>query len=151
MVIPFGPGDDGRLVRRLIAVSAPVAPDDGRGERRHLKDDDNGEVGHRLTVELVPSTCWYINLRSNASKAVWGRLRRRVAAEAGQRCEICGGRGRRWPVECHDVWHYDDSTKVQRLEGWWRCFPLPRGEARRFRLRSGSFDAVVKHLADATD
>jgi hypothetical protein len=73
-------------------------------------------VQTRLTVELVPSTCWYTNVRSNVSKAVWDRLRRRVAAEAGKRCEICGGRGRRWPVECHEVWHYDDATKVQRLE-----------------------------------
>jgi 5-methylcytosine-specific restriction endonuclease McrA len=70
----------------------------------------------RLTVELVPSTRWYTNVRSNVPKAVWDRLRRQVAAEAGQRCKICGGRGRRWPVECHEVWHYDDATKVQRLE-----------------------------------
>jgi hypothetical protein len=39
-------------------------------------------VPTRLTVELVPSTCWYTNVRSNVSKAVWDRLRRRVAAEA---------------------------------------------------------------------
>lgn len=78
--------------------------------------DDNGGVETRLTVELVPSTCWYKNVRSQVSKAVWDRLRRQVAAEAGQRCEICGGRGRRWPVECHEVWHYDDTAKVQRLD-----------------------------------
>lgn len=47
---------------------------------------------------------------------MWDRLRRQVAAEAGGRCEICGGRGRRWPVECHEVWHYDDDRHVQRLE-----------------------------------
>jgi hypothetical protein len=47
---------------------------------------------------------------------VWDRLRHQVTAEAGNRCEICGGRGRRWPVECHEVWHYDDTTKIQRLE-----------------------------------
>jgi hypothetical protein len=38
--------------------------------------DDDG-VESRLTVELVPSTCWYTNARSNVSKSVWGRLRRR--------------------------------------------------------------------------
>jgi len=59
----------------------------------------------RLTVELVPSTCWYTNVRSNVSKAVWDRLRRRVATDAGKSCEICGGRGGRWPVECHEVKH----------------------------------------------
>jgi hypothetical protein len=60
-------------------------------------------VETRLTVELVPSTCRYTNVRSHVPKAVWDRLRRQVAAEAGDRCEICGGQGRRWPVECHEV------------------------------------------------
>src|SRR5207302_1396445 len=70
----------------------------------------------RLTVELVPSSCWYTNVRSHVPKTVWDRLRRQVAAEAGNRCEICGGRGRRWPVECHEVWEYDDDEKIQRLQ-----------------------------------
>jgi len=73
-------------------------------------------VETRLTVELVPSTCWYTNVRSNVSKAVWDRLRGEVAADAGNRCEVCGGRGRRWPVECHEMWDYDDDRKIQRLE-----------------------------------
>jgi hypothetical protein len=41
-----------------------------------------GGVATRLTVELVPSTCWYTNVRSNVSKAVWDRLRRQGFAEA---------------------------------------------------------------------
>ena len=56
----------------------------------------------------------YTNVRSHLPKGVWDRLRRQVAAQAG--CEICGGRGRRWAVECHEVWHYDDAAKVQRRE-----------------------------------
>jgi hypothetical protein len=87
----------------------------GVGNPRTVVGDD-ARVQTRLTVELVPSTCWYTNVRSNVSKAVCDRLRRRVAAQTGNRCEICGGRGRRWPVECHEVWHYDDEVKVQRLE-----------------------------------
>ena len=70
----------------------------------------------RLTVELVPSTCWFTNVRSHVSRAVWDRLRRQVAEAAGGRCEVCGGRGRRWPVECHEVFSYDDDERVQRLE-----------------------------------
>jgi hypothetical protein len=57
-----------------------------------------------------------LNVRSNVPKAVWDRLRRQVAADVGQRCEICGGRGWRWPVECHERWDYDDDRKIQRLE-----------------------------------
>lgn len=76
-----------------------------------------------LTVELVPSTCWYTNMRSNVSQAEWDRLRRAVYRRAKNRCEICGGRGKTHPVECHEVWHYDDATRVQRLEGFTALCP----------------------------
>ena len=107
----------------------------------------NGGVVTRLTVELVPSTCWYTNVRSNVSKAVWDGLRRRVAAEAGHRCEICGGRGRRWPVECHERWHYDDAAMVQRLERLVALCPDCH-EVKHAGLASkrGRLDAVIRHL-----
>jgi hypothetical protein len=102
----------------------------------------------RLTVELVPSTCWYTNVRSNVAKAVWDRLRRQVAADAGQRCEVCGGRGRRWPVECHEVWHYDDDTNVQRLERLVALCPACH-EVKHAGLASkrGRLEAVIQRLA----
>jgi hypothetical protein len=104
-------------------------------------------VKTRLTVELVPSSCWYTNVRSNVPKAVWDRLRRRVAAEANQRCEICGGRGRRWPVECHEVWHYDDATRVQRLERLVALCPACH-QVKHAGLASkrGRLEAVIEHL-----
>ena len=69
----------------------------------------------RLTIELVPRTSWYSNVRSNVSEAEWDRLRRPVYHRAGSRCEICGGRGQKHPVECHEVWLYDDAAGIQRL------------------------------------
>lgn len=84
-------------------------------------DDNNGGVPlsprTRLTVELVPSTSWFTNLRSELSKDDWDRLRSTVYERAGNRCEICGGRGLRHPVECHEIWFYDDQNRVQRLDG----------------------------------
>jgi hypothetical protein len=71
----------------------------------------------RLTVELVPSTCWFSNLRSELSKDEWDRLRRATYERAGQRCEVCGQKGSAHPVECHEVWEYDDKQHVQRLAG----------------------------------
>lgn len=69
-----------------------------------------------LTVELVPRTSWFTNVRSHVPAAEWERLKRIVSGRAGRRCEICGGRGPRWPVECHEVFSYDDERRVQRLE-----------------------------------
>ncbi|MFL5732105.1 MAG: HNH endonuclease, partial [Chloroflexia bacterium] len=57
------------------------------------------------------------NLRSELSKEDWDRLRGPVLDRAGRRCEICGGRGIEYPVECHEVWEYDDAEHVQRLAG----------------------------------
>jgi len=51
-------------------------------------------VETRLTVELVPSTCWYTN-------ALGG-----LGPPSTPRCpnRWLGGRGRPWPVECHEAW-----------------------------------------------
>ena len=68
----------------------------------------------RLTIELVPATCWGANLRDILSRLAWDTLRRRVYAASGHRCAICGAGGR---LHCHEVWHYDDAAHVQRLEG----------------------------------
>ena len=71
----------------------------------------------RLLVELVPSSSWGDNLRSLLSRKDWDLLRRESYALAGNRCEVCGGRGRRHSVECHERWIYDDTNHVQKLLG----------------------------------
>src|SRR5687768_1462300 len=70
-----------------------------------------------LTVEMVPSTCWFSNLRSELSADQWDGLRRDVSERSGRGCEVCGQRGTAHPVECRGVWEYDDKRHVQRLVG----------------------------------
>ncbi|MEJ7745223.1 MAG: HNH endonuclease signature motif containing protein [Luteimonas sp.] len=69
----------------------------------------------KLSIELVPASSWYDNVRSNVSVATWARIQRQTADQAGHRCEICGRQGVRHPVEAHEVWAYDDAGGVQRL------------------------------------
>jgi hypothetical protein len=69
----------------------------------------------RLTIELVPQTSWYHNVRALVDQPTWDRIRRMVYRQAGYRCELCGGRGPEHPVECHEVWRYDDLTRTQVL------------------------------------
>jgi hypothetical protein len=71
----------------------------------------------KLTVELVPATSWGDNLRSRFKPSEWDRLRKACYEQAGHKCEICGGKGRNHPVECHEIWHYDDEQCVQSLKG----------------------------------
>ena len=69
-----------------------------------------------LTLNLVPSSCWGSNLRSELPKSEWERLRRRTYKEHDYTCQICGGVGRNHPVECHEQWEYDEETKTQILK-----------------------------------
>lgn len=70
-----------------------------------------------LTVELVPQSCWFSNVRDHVSKDIWDRLRKATYKQSNYRCEICGGRGKQHPVECHEIWHYDDKKYIQTLKG----------------------------------
>ena len=71
----------------------------------------------KLTIELVPKGKLGANLRSELPKAEWDKLRTATYAAAGYRCEVCGGKGPKWPVECHERWEYNEETKVQHLIG----------------------------------
>ncbi|MEG5910519.1 hypothetical protein [Enterobacter mori] len=81
----------------------------------------------RLTIELVPRTCWFDNVRSAVSSTDWKRLRQQTSRTAGWKCQICGGKGPRWPVECHEIWHYDDGRHDLFMPGNW----ISRGSKRR--------------------
>jgi hypothetical protein len=71
----------------------------------------------RLQVELVPRSCHFSNLRSNLPAKDWNFLRQTCYEAAGHVCEVCGGRGSRHAVECHEIWHYDDDLLTQSLTG----------------------------------
>ncbi len=73
----------------------------------------------KLSIELVPQNSWGNNLRSeaNLSKAQWDTLRKGSYKIAGYKCEVCNGRGPKWPVECHEIWHYNDQERIQTLKG----------------------------------
>lgn len=73
------------------------------------------DISPKLTIELVPQTCWFSNVRNHIPKDEWDRLRKPVFQKAGNRCEVCGGRGPKWPVECHEIFEYDDARHVQTL------------------------------------
>lgn len=70
-----------------------------------------------LTVELVPETAWWSNVRSNVTRGEWEKCKNFVKERSGSKCEICGGVGTRYPVDCHEIWSYDEETGVQKLEG----------------------------------
>jgi 5-methylcytosine-specific restriction endonuclease McrA len=78
------------------------------------------EFMKKLTFELIPRTCFYSNVRSNVSAKEWNIIKKHRSSIAKHVCEICGdsgiNQGRKWPVECHEVWEYTYGTKnIQKL------------------------------------
>jgi hypothetical protein len=71
----------------------------------------------KLTTELVPSTCWGSNLRQLLNRTEWRICQMFVYERSNRFCEICGAQGVRTPVECHEVWEYDDDRLMQTLTG----------------------------------
>jgi hypothetical protein len=83
-----------------------------------LLPGEDRSFGSGLFVDLVPSSCWFTNVRSCVSQRDWARLRRMITTRAGQRCEVCGrGQDResgRW-LEGHERLAYDGSANIQAL------------------------------------
>jgi len=69
-----------------------------------------------LTVELVPQTCWFSNVRDHVNESIWDQLRNTAYKAAEYYCEICGGQGEKWPLECHEVWEYRENKHIQILK-----------------------------------
>lgn len=69
----------------------------------------------KLTINLIPRTSFFKNVRSEVSKEQWDILRKKCYKLANYRCEICDGVGEKHPVECHEIWEYDDKNKIQKL------------------------------------
>ena len=77
----------------------------GKGKSKELK----------LSIELVPKTSWYDNLRNQIDRNDWEELRHNVFTEYEYRCGICFIEGR---LNCHEIWDYDDKQHIQKLVGF---------------------------------
>ena len=101
----------------------------------------------KLSVELVPATCWCSNVRSVVSRALWDRIRHRVYDQAWNVCQICGGVGPKHPVEAHEIWSYDDVNLIQKLEGMIALCPDCHSVKHfGFAQASGRGERAMKHL-----
>lgn len=106
----------------------------------------------RLTIELVPNTCWYTNVRSEVPGWKWEALKRRTFRAAEYQCEICGGTGHKWPVECHEIWEYDDESHTQTLGGLIALCPACHQVKHIGKAGiDGKYDEAVAHLMSVND
>jgi hypothetical protein len=70
----------------------------------------------KLTIELVPSTTWYNNIRKVLTQSQWNKIRKQAISESNNKCFICGSVPK--SLDCHELWEYDEVNKIQTLKGF---------------------------------
>lgn len=105
----------------------------------------------KLTIELIPTTTWKINLRSLLKPKDWDFLRKESYALANNVCEICGGVGYfgkgNKKLECHERWSFDDVNKIQKLEGLMALCPVCHMcKHIGFHFMQGKEEMIKQHL-----
>jgi len=107
----------------------------------------------KLSVELIPTTCHYSNVRTTVTKKEWDKIRFMSYEKAEHKCEICGERGKnqgqKHDVECHEIWDYDDETHVQKLIGLISLCPICHlvkhiGRALAMRKKEVAYNQLAK-------
>jgi 5-methylcytosine-specific restriction endonuclease McrA len=113
----------------------------------------------KLTIEMVPRGQWVSNLRTMLTRSQWELCKRYAREQSGGVCTLCGGAGRRYAVDCHEVWDYDESgpKRVQRLVGLVALCPpchavkhFGRTHARGFRREALEQLMAVNGWSEAT-
>lgn len=118
-----------------------------------------------LIAELIPSSTWGWNLRSLLTEKGWDTLRVETYKQANYLCEVCGGKGPKHPVECHERWVYNDQRRIQKLVGLealcprchevrhlGRAFSLGRGHLvleQLMKVNAWTLDEATRHVEEA--
>jgi hypothetical protein len=79
--------------------------------------EDRTYGGNNLFVDLIPTTCWFTNVRSCVHPRDWDRLRKHVYERVNYICECCNINTQKTNVilEAHERWDYNEETQTQKL------------------------------------
>lgn len=105
----------------------------------------------KLTIELIPTTSAYKNVRTILPKKEWDRLRKESYAKAKFKCQICSdigtNQGYRHKLECHEIWGYQNDG-IQYLKELISLCPLCHQVKHIGRaIAIGKKKKVFEHLA----
>jgi hypothetical protein len=82
-----------------------------------LIGEDRTFGGNELFVDLIPSTCWFTNVRYCIHPRDWDRVRNFVYERVNYTCECCGihTKTHNIQLDAHERWLYDNATHTQKL------------------------------------
>lgn len=79
--------------------------------------EDRTYGGSDLYVDLIPSSCWFTNVRYCVRPEDWNVIRKIVYSRIKYKCECCGIDciQNKISIEAHERWIYDYKTHTQKL------------------------------------
>ncbi len=69
-----------------------------------------------LIPKALPSSTHGDNLMKILPRSKWDKIRKATYERADFKCELCSGKGKKHPVEAHELWMFDFKIKTQYLE-----------------------------------
>ncbi len=107
-----------------------------------------------LSIEPVPFSSRFSSVRSHLAHVDFNRLKKSIFVRAGYRCEICSAtgfdQGHHHPVECHEVFEFDDAKGTQKMTKLMslcpRCHAVKNIELTRAKS-DAAFDTALELLA----
>jgi hypothetical protein len=83
----------------------------------YLIGEDRTFGGDELFVDLIPSSCWFSNVRYCIHPSDWDRVRKYIYERVNYICECCGinTKENNVQLDAHERWFYDDETYTQKL------------------------------------
>lgn len=138
----YAPNQESELIRRW--------PDTHNQSLVELKGENRSYGGNSLFVDLIPTSCWFTNVRYCLDPNSWHRLRKLVYTRANFRCECCGIEAK-GNLDAHERWHFDLLNKVQKLVRIIAlCKPCHEVTHFGFAMSCNRQEHALKHLMEVT-
>jgi hypothetical protein len=84
-----------------------------------FENEDRSFCGNDLFIDLIPSSCWFSNVRSCIHPKDWDRVRKYIYERVNYCCECCGINtiedNTNGIIEAHERWYYIEISKIQKL------------------------------------
>ncbi len=95
-------------------------------------------------IELIPQSSFYKNIRSEVSTKQWQDIRKIILDRDNHSCSICESSKN---LEAHELWIYDDSLHIQKLEDILSlCKPCHQVHHLGFAQLQGNFESCLQRL-----
>jgi|GEM_PF-978403 len=96
-----------------------------------------------LRISPIPRKSRLASLAKLLPPDHWQQVRRTVVRQAGGRCCICGHAA---PLHCHEIWAFNETTRIQWLAGLQALCPDCHGVRHLLYAHPGERNRLLEHF-----